>query len=273
MTRQLPFRQRVRKALIILSFLMFPIVMNFLSPYVIIDGAMHGIVNGSLVLFGLLFLSSLFLGRAWCGWVCPGAGMQEIVEPINIGPVNGKRVDWIKWLIWIPWISLIVLFAVQAGGYRSVDLLYHTQNGISVAGSAERPILFAYVVYYLVIFLFIGLVIFAGRRAGCHTICWMAPFMIIGRWLRNKIFAWPSLRLQADRASCADCKKCTTNCPMSLDVNAMVQAGRVENSECILCGTCVDNCAKHAIRYSFSAGTSWNLGSKTARPMRSSIQN
>jgi ferredoxin-type protein NapH len=262
MTRQLPFRQRLRKALIILSFLLFPIIMNFLSPYVIIDGAMHGIVNGSLVMFGLMFLSSLFLGRAWCGWVCPGGGMQEIVEPINVRTVNGRKLDWIKWLIWIPWISLIITLAMQAGGYHAVDLLYHTQKGISLAGSPERPILFAYIIYYLVILLFIGLAIFLGRRSGCHTICWMAPFMIIGRWLRNATFAWPSLRLLADPASCADCKKCTSNCPMSLDVNAMVQLGQMENKECILCGTCVDNCAKRAIRYSFTAGTSWILDAK-----------
>jgi Pyruvate/2-oxoacid:ferredoxin oxidoreductase delta subunit len=100
--------------------------------------------------------------------------------------------------------------------------------------------------------LFIGLAIAVGRRAGCHTVCWMAPFMMIGRWIRNQ-FPWPSLRLVADASACADCKKCTTNCPMSLDVNAMVQLGKMENVECILCGTCVDNCAKHAIRYSFGA--------------------
>jgi ferredoxin len=41
---------------------------------------------------------------------------------------------------------------------------------------------------------------------------------------------------------------------MSLDVNAMVQFGKMENAECILCGTCVDNCARNAIRYSFSGG-------------------
>ena len=253
MLRQLPLRQRVRKAVIIIAFLTFPITMNFFSPYVIIDGAMNGIVNGSLVMFGLMFVSSLFLGRAWCGWVCPGGGMQEIVEPVNVKPVNGKKIDWIKWLIWIPWITLIVLLAIQADGYRSVDLLYHTQGGISVAGSADRPIFVAYIIYYTVIVLFIGLAVFAGRRAGCHTVCWMAPFMIIGRWIRNR-FGWPSLRLQADPTACANCKKCTSNCPMSLDVNAMVQAGKMENRECILCGTCVDNCAKKAIRYSFSMG-------------------
>ena len=101
--------------------------------------------------------------------------------------------------------------------------------------------------------LFVGLAIFAGRRAGCHSICWMAPFMIIGRWIRNR-FGWPSLRLVAHTAACADCKKCTSNCPMSLDVNAMVQSGKMENSECILCGYCIDGCPKKAIRYSFSTG-------------------
>jgi len=253
MNRQLPLRQRVRKAVVILSFLSFPITMNYLSPYVIIDGAANGILNGSLVMFGLMFISSLFLGRAWCGWVCPGGGMQEIVEPVNSRPVNGRKVDWIKWLIWIPWVTLIVLLAIRSGGYRTVDLLYNTQGGISVAGSADRPILFAYIIYYFVIALFVGLAIFVGRRAGCHTVCWMAPFMILGRWIRNH-FGWPSLRLKADASACADCKKCTSNCPMSLDVNAMVQTGKMENAECILCGTCVDNCAKQAILYSFSSG-------------------
>ncbi len=253
MLHQLPLRQRVRKALVILAFLFFPIIMNFFSPYVIIDGAMNGIVNGSLVMFGLMFLSSLFLGRLWCGWVCPGGGMQEIVEPVNGNPVRGRRMDWIKWLIWVPWISLIAWLVIRAGGYRTVNLLYDTQGGISVAGTPDRPIFIAYIIYYMVVGLLVGLAIFFGRRAGCHSICWMAPFMMIGRWLRNR-FGWPSLRLKADTASCSDCKKCTSNCPMSLDVNAMVQLGKMENSECILCGTCVDNCSKHAIHYSFSAG-------------------
>jgi polyferredoxin len=253
MNRQLPLRQRIRKAAIILMFLSFPITMNFFSPYVIIDGAMNGIINGSVVIFALMFVASLFLGRAWCGWVCPAAGMQEIFEPINNKPVNGRKIDWIKWLIWIPWISLIVFLVVNAGGYQTINLLYHTQEGISVAGSPDRPILFAYIIYYFVIALFVGLAIAFGRRAGCHTICWMAPFMIIGRWIRNR-FGWASLRLVADATACADCKKCTKNCPMSLDVNAMVQLESMENTECILCGTCVDNCAKSAIRYAFSAG-------------------
>ena len=253
MTRQLPMRQRIRKTLVIIAFLTFPVTMNFLSPYVIIDGAMNGTVNGSFIMFGLMFFSSLFLGRLWCGWLCPGAGMQEIMEPVNKKAVNGSKVDWIKWVIWVPWISLIVGLAVSVGGYTWVNFFHLTENGISVSGSADRPIFFAYLIYYIVVALFVGLAIFAGKRAGCHTICWMAPFMMIGRWIRNR-FGWHSLRLVADASVCTNCNTCSKSCPMSLDVNAMVQVEKMENLECILCGTCVDGCAKKAIRYSFSAG-------------------
>jgi ferredoxin-type protein NapH len=45
MSKQSPTRQRVRKALIILSFLLFPITMNYFSPYIIVDGASQGIIS------------------------------------------------------------------------------------------------------------------------------------------------------------------------------------------------------------------------------------
>ncbi|NWF63861.1 MAG: 4Fe-4S binding protein [Chloroflexi bacterium] len=245
--RQIPARQRIRKALVLLVFLSFPVTMNYLSPYVIIDGAMNGIVNGSLVMFVLMFISSLALGRAWCGWVCPGAAMADMAEPINNRLVNGRKMDWIKWLIWLPWISLIVWLAIRSGGYQRVDFFHLTNSGVSM-DSPEK-----FLIYYIVIALFVGLAMIFGRRAGCHTICWMAPFMILGRWVRNR-FGWPSLRLVADASACTDCNLCNKNCPMSLDVSTMVQTEKMEDAECILCGNCVDGCAKKAIRYSFSAG-------------------
>ena len=253
MVKQIALRQRIRKALIIIAFLSFPITMNYLSPYVIIDGASQGVINGSLVMFALMFISSLFLGRLWCGWICPAGGLQEMVEPLNRAALNGRRIDWIKWLIWIPWISMIVWLVFQAGGYRQINLLLDTQNGISLAGSADRPIEYAYVIYYGVVALIFGLAVFVGRRGFCHTACWMAPFMMMGLWLRNRL-GWPSLRLRAQADGCTNCKSCTRGCPMSLDVNAMVQAENMQNLECILCGTCVDNCPAKVIAYTFSAG-------------------
>jgi len=89
-----------------------------------------------------------------------------------------------------------------------------------------------------------------GKRAFCHTTCWMAPFMIIGRKIRNAV-NWPSLQLVIDKEKCVNCKICNQKCPMSLAVESMVQQNSMENTECILCGSCVDNCPKQVIKYSF----------------------
>jgi len=40
-------------------------------------------------------------------------------------------------------------------------------------------------------------------------------------------------------------------CPMSLDVKQMVECGDMKNTECVLCGECIDYCPKKAIVYSF----------------------
>jgi ferredoxin-type protein NapH len=244
-------RQRTRKGLILISLLLFPITMNYFSPYVIIDGAAQGIVNGSAVVFATMFISAFFIGRLWCGWACPAGAIGELAFLVNERPVKGRRIDWIKWLIWGVWLAIFLLTVIQAGGYHAVNLTLDTVGGISVAGDAQRPILFAYIIYYLVIGVFLTQSILIGRRAGCHTTCWMAPFMILGHKISNFLHL-PSLRLLAATEKCTQCKKCTTQCPMSLDVTGMVQKGNMDNSECILCGGCVDGCPTQTIRYAFS---------------------
>ena len=74
-----------------------------------------------------------------------------------------------------------------------------------------------------------------------------------GGGLRNRL-RWPSLRLQADSDKCTNCLTCTRNCPMSLAVDQMVQQEDMENSECILCGNCVDGCPTDAISFCFKRG-------------------
>lgn len=137
--------------------------------------------------------------------------------------------------------------AVRAGGLHTIDPLYQTSYGLSVVEPQ------AYIVFYVVIGLITTLALTIGRRAFCHCACWMAPFMIIGTKVRN-MFQWPALHLKVEKERCASCKKCTHNCPMSLDVSQMVAGRSMENTECILCGTCVDNCPNKVISYSFRSG-------------------
>ena len=104
---------------------------------------------------------------------------------------------------------------------------------------------------YIVITVLVLLAVVLGRRAVCHSICWMAPFMILGRKLRNLV-GWPALGLRAEKGQCIDCGLCTVECTMSLDVNQMVKDGRMDHSECVLCGNCVDVCPKDVLHYTWS---------------------
>jgi len=236
-------RQRVRKASIIFSFVLLPVTFAYISCPIIIEGASKGIITGGLIVFILLFMSSLFLGRLWCGWLCPGGGLQEIYFDINNKKVNIGRLNWFKYLIFIVIIFIPLISAIRsAGGLTTIDFFYYTDHGISIAKPG------AYTIFLVQITFFTIFAIFAGKRGFCHYFCPIAVIMIIGRKIRNLIH-WPALHLSADTDLCTDCKKCSKNCPMGLDVNIMVQQGSMENTECILCGSCVDICPKQAISY------------------------
>ena len=64
-------RHSVRRTLGLLSLLLFPITLNYFSPYIIVDSASRGVINGSLIVFTLMFVASLFVGRFWYGWHSP----------------------------------------------------------------------------------------------------------------------------------------------------------------------------------------------------------
>ncbi|MDW7729165.1 MAG: 4Fe-4S binding protein [Bacillota bacterium] len=238
-------RQRVRRAIIFISFLFFPLTIYYLSPVLIVMGAAEGIVAGSLLFFALLFIGSLFFGRLFCGWLCPAAGMQEACFIINQKPAKGGKADMIKYAIWLPWLILIVALFIRVGVVIDIDPFYHIPGGISVSQPGD------YFVYYSVTGLILVLALTAGKRAFCHYVCWMAPFMIIGLKLK-KLKLWPSLRLKTSPELCDDCKRCDKVCPMSLDVNALVKAGLEDYNECVLCGSCVDSCPGKLIKFSFS---------------------
>jgi polyferredoxin len=244
MKKQIPLRQRIRQIILVVSLLLFPVTMNYLSPYVVIDGAVQGILAASPILFVIQLLTALFLGRAFCGWICPAGKLQDLCVDFNNQPVNGKKTDWIKWAIWAPWLGTILFFLVKAGAALQVNPLHLTETGVSV----DSPLKFLN--FYSVALIFLLIAGLAGRRAACHSVCWMAPFMILGEKLGDYLHI-PRLRLGADPEKCTNCLTCTTHCPMSLAVNDMVKASHMEHSECILCGNCVDGCSKKAIQYRF----------------------
>ncbi|RDU24926.1 4Fe-4S binding protein [Anaerosacchariphilus polymeriproducens] len=238
---------RLKKFIQYLALILFPVTINYFSPYLIMVGATKGIVNGSMILFGSLLISSILFGRLFCSTLCPVGAAGDYLCFSNERRVKNGKFNLIKWFIWIPWLAGIIAGLLYAGGISEVNPLFMTETGISV----DRP--GAYIIYLGVLALVTIISITVGKRAFCHYVCWMAPFMIIGIHIRS-FFRLPGFTLTAKKETCIKCGKCNNVCPMSLDIREMVQMNKMTHVECILCGQCVKQCPKDTIDFGFERG-------------------
>lgn len=233
-------RQKTRRAILVISLLFFPITMNYFSPYVVIDGALSGIVTGSLISFAVMFLSSLFLGRAWCAWLCPMGGLAEVLLPVNPKKVKAGKMRILRYSVFAVWFSIISTSFVMAGGIRGINPLHLTESGVSV----DEPI--KYITYLMVALIFLFLTILIGRRSACHGICWMSPFMEVGSKI-SETMKLPRLRVVSEPEKCIACHRCDHACPMSIQVSELMKQGSIRSSDCIQCANCVDECPKSVL--------------------------
>ncbi len=236
-------RQKIRKTILIISFLLFPVTIWYFSPYLIIRAASEHIMNGSFIVFVLMLVLSMFFGRAWCGYLCPAGGLQECLAMCNDNPVKGGRRNRIKYVIWVIWIIAVIVTFILGKGKVTVNPFYMTDRGISVSQ------IYDYVIYYGVVLILVLPALIHGKRATCHYICWMAPFMVIGSSL-GRVLHLPQLHIEAEKTDCVSCGRCSKVCPMGLDVKQMVAEEKNQScTECIQCGACVDACPKKVLKY------------------------
>ena len=236
-------RQRVRKTVLLISFLLFPVIIWYFSPYLIIQGASEHIMNGSFIVFMLMLVLSMFFGRVWCGYLCPAGGLQECLFAGNPNPAKQGWRNRIKYVIWIVWIIAIIATFIMGKNDLTINLFYMTDHGISITEIHN------YIMYYGVLMLLVLPALIHGRRATCHYICWMAPFMVIGSSL-GRLLHLPQLHIEADKDACIACGKCNKSCPMGLDVKKMISEEKTSKcTECIQCGACIDTCPKKVLKY------------------------
>lgn len=236
-------RQKFRKLLLLISLLLFPVTLYYFSPVLIIGAGLEGIINGSFIVFTAMLVLSVFFGRLFCGYICPGGGIQECAFEVNDkAPKQGWRNN-IKYVIWILWIAVVIICYINRKRSLTVNFFWQTEYGISVSE------IYIYAVYYGIVLLIILPALLFGKRIFCHYFCWMAPFMVIGSRI-GKILRIPQLHISAKSEKCTSCGKCSKVCPMSLDVKNIVESGKINDDECILCGMCADKCPKKVLNYS-----------------------
>ena len=93
---------RFRRTLMFIWFFVMPITFNWMSPVLIIMAGFEGYINLSFVIFAIWFVSSFFVGRAYCAYGCQWGASQELLayaapKPLDLAKKKKRRK--IKYII------------------------------------------------------------------------------------------------------------------------------------------------------------------------------
>jgi len=235
--------QKIRKPIVISTAILFHVMLIFhlfFSPVIIVMAAYKSIINASFIVFTIMFLLSLYFGRAYCSWFCPGCGVQEILSLIIKRKSKNSKALYIKYFIFAIWFGAII-FGYISNGIHKIDLGYGMTDI-----TFERKIILTFGAIVLIV----PLTAVFGKFASCKYICWLAPFMVLGTKIRDYL-KFNGLHLKSNSQKCNECNACTKYCPMNLNVIENAKTNKFYDSECILCGNCIDHCKQKVLSFSF----------------------
>lgn len=197
-----------------------------------------------LFIIGSILLPALIVGRFICGFMCPFGFFQDIISKISGRNIYIKKIfRSIKYIILLLFVIILPLFTVGGFSIGPVFCKYICPAGTFEAGmpllifdSALRESI-SYITYFKFFILFFVLFMtFFSKRFFCKTMCPLGAFL--GLFNRLSVFA-----INLDKDTCVKCGKCSSVCPMNLDVPS-----EINSKECIRCMECKKVCSQRAIK-------------------------
>ncbi|HYE11533.1 MAG TPA: 4Fe-4S binding protein [Patescibacteria group bacterium] len=247
--------QKVRKTIQFLLLIAMPVVFAWMSPIVIMIAGFQRTVNMGMVIFSLWFISSLFLGRSYCSFLCMGGAGQEIFghlikKPPIAGPRKRRRI--VRYIIFALWLGVILFVPLTNGGFLNINPFFPNDlDGSLPFISIPREVSAGLFMYFgMQLLSFVILTHILGNRAFCQFICPISVLGDIGSRI-GRILHIPGLKLHAESEKCIQCKECNHNCQMGIDVCEMAKKKTMIDADCIFCGECIDACSRKVIRFKF----------------------
>lgn len=227
--------------LLVLLFLDVLKIVHEYCPYSIICFGAISLKQGmifypiSLLIFGLLAFSALFLGRWFCGYVCFIGSLQEWIYQalhpncravVKINYIDERRLGWLKYLILLATIVLI---------FSGMSYVY--MGFCPVLSLGWLKTIFITGIITLGVILIGGLFI---ERFWCRYLCPYAALLniiqIIGKKVKIKQY-----KINRNLETCIDCMICCKVCPMNIN---LLEAEEIEHENCIKCFRCSQKCPK-----------------------------
>jgi len=232
-----------------------------------------------------IILPTFFLGRFFCGWICPLGTLNHFFSHFKSEAKRGKQLlesnRYKRWQTLKYYVLIVLLVSALFGGQflaildpislsvrslglsllpgmnYAVDALLKGLNGFPVgalrfAGSVLHSVLEATLLSlkqpYFRQGLFIGLIFILILALNFRiTRFWCRALCPLGALL-SLLSRWSILGLEKHVSSCEDCNRCLLHCQGGDDP---VPGAQWRKAECHLCLNCVDDCPKNAIRFKF----------------------
>ena len=219
-------RFRLRRWLLIASVVVLGFVIGgMLCPISSVQNVILKASTGYLLLFLVPTVAALFVGRLFCGYVCPFGALQELLHVKRLQRTIPDR--WMRILRFVPYAILAYLVArVAATGsltwsgttpFKAFFTLGGTPLTYGISG----------------LFVLLSIVLY---RPFCRLFC---P---LGAWLSLVSGASP-FRIRVG-PECVSCGKCDSACSA-----CAVEGGRVSAGDCLLCGECIRACPTGALSW------------------------
>ncbi len=163
-------------------------------------------ISRSIALTIAILCTSLFMGRFFCGYICPIGALQDFfkyigkklnIKEIHFGRVRHFNPEIIKYFILI---FVLVLSILKMGMVVSVYSPWVAYLNIFMG--------FKFIRGTLILFLIIILSLFI-KRLFCRFFCPLGAVQAL-------FYAIGPLKVVSS-AGCRECKKCTIDCPVDID--------------------------------------------------------
>lgn len=190
----------------------------------------------------LVLIATVFLGRFFCGWVCPLGTLQQLVSWLA-GPSRRRRRERNRYRPWFAakYVILIVLLVLAACGANHLGWLDPIPLLHRAVASGLRPLWHGglapggWVAFGLLLAILLASAWMP--RFYCRALCPLGATLGVAARLAP-------LRIRRDGDACSGCTLCAMACQ-----GADEPLGEHRVSECHVCLNCLDSCAEASLRW------------------------
>lgn len=230
-----------------------------------------------LLMLGIILIMPLFLGRFFCGWLCPFGLYSDLITILrkslkvryrNLPERLNRILHQLRYVILVFFLVLPFLLGpieswqwflglYLSGPFRPISILLGPlepliipwETGIKFYGIDVSYPYVTDIIFYsgdsfvITVSIFVALTFvgsFFFRRFWCRFCPTGASIAIMNRL---KGFKWaPLLHLNKDEEKCTKCGICKRVCPLQVTDVYEQKGGNITTSMCMLCLRCVEMC-------------------------------